>query len=121
MFRLRSLAVVVLLVASSLVTLKLMGWSQWIQAILVIAVELSLGVVLHEMVEASARRARADRQLPEATGHNLELRPILNGDPAHDTLVLRTQVRDSDRIALRAIADWLQGVLGAPGSVLTRS
>ena len=64
MFRLRSLAVVVLLVASSLVTLKLMGWSQWIQAILVIAVELSLGVVLHEMVEASARRARADRQRP---------------------------------------------------------
>ena len=56
MLRLRSVAVVVLLTASSLLTLKLMGLSQWIQAILVIAVELSLGVVLHELVEGRSRR-----------------------------------------------------------------
>jgi hypothetical protein len=68
MFRLRSLAVVVLLVASSVVTLKLMGWSQWVQAILVIAVELSLGVILHEIVEGSAQRARASRQRPSRRG-----------------------------------------------------
>ncbi len=61
MFRLRSLAVLVLLVASSLLTLKLMGFSQWIQAILVIGVELSLGVVLHEMIEGSARQDRDKR------------------------------------------------------------
>jgi nucleotide-binding universal stress UspA family protein len=59
MFRLRTVAVVVLLAASSLLTLRLMGLSQWIQAILVIAVELSLGVVLHEMVDGHARRERA--------------------------------------------------------------
>ncbi len=64
MFRLRSLAVVVLLVASSLVTLRLMGWSQWIQAILVIGVELSLGIVLHAMIEGSTRRERQSRHRP---------------------------------------------------------
>lgn len=55
-FRLRTVAIVVLLGASSLVTLWLMGLSQWIQAVLVIAVELSLGVVLHEMVDGPGRR-----------------------------------------------------------------
>lgn len=59
--RLRTVAVVVLLAASSLLTLRLMGLSQWIQAILVIAVELSLGVVLHEIVDGRGRRPREPR------------------------------------------------------------
>jgi hypothetical protein len=59
MLRLRGLAVVVLLTASSLLTLRLMGLSQWIQAILIIAVELSLGVLLHEMLENRDRREAA--------------------------------------------------------------
>ncbi len=58
MLRLRTVAVIVLLAASSLLTLKLMGLSQWIQAILVIGVELSLGVVLHEMVDGRRGRER---------------------------------------------------------------
>jgi hypothetical protein len=63
MLRLRGLAVVVLLTASSLLTLRLMGLSQWIQAILIIAVELSLGVLLHEMLENRDRREAARRPL----------------------------------------------------------
>ena len=71
MLRPRSLAVVALLAASSLLTLFLMGLSQWIQAILVIAVELSLGLVLHGMTVGSegraaslASRRRPGRHLP---------------------------------------------------------
>jgi nucleotide-binding universal stress UspA family protein len=74
MFRLRSLAVIVLLAASSLLTLKLMGFSQWIQAILVIGVELLLGVLLHQILEGRGRRAASEpRHRP---GH----RP---GQPSH--------------------------------------
>jgi nucleotide-binding universal stress UspA family protein len=74
MFRLRSLAVIVLLTVSSLLTLKLMGLSQWIQAILVIGVELLLGVLLHQILEGRGRRAASEpRHRP---GH----RP---GQPSH--------------------------------------
>ena len=68
MFRLRTVAVVVLLAASSLLTLKLMGFSQWIQAILVIAVELSLGVVIHEMIDGRGRRESSSARRPRP-GH----------------------------------------------------
>jgi nucleotide-binding universal stress UspA family protein len=74
MFRLRSLAVIVLLAVSSLLTLKLMGLSQWIQAILVIGVELLLGVLLHEIVDGRGRRAAS---LPR---HRPGHRP---GQPSH--------------------------------------
>jgi nucleotide-binding universal stress UspA family protein len=74
MLRLRGLAIVILLTASSLLTLKLMGLSQWIQAILIIAVELSLGVVLHEMLEGRDRREHARRP----THHRKPPRPLLH-------------------------------------------
>jgi hypothetical protein len=64
MFRLRSLAVIVLLAASSLLTLKLMGLSQWVQAILVIGVELLLGALIHEILDARRRRASQHRHRP---------------------------------------------------------
>jgi nucleotide-binding universal stress UspA family protein len=92
MLRLRGLAVVVLLTASSLLTLKLMGLSQWIQAILIIAVELSLGVVLHEMLEGRDRREqtrrpmvrrRPPRHLLHVTAH---VHPHLHGSKAEDKI-----------------------------------
>jgi nucleotide-binding universal stress UspA family protein len=88
MLRLRGLAVVVLLTASSLLTLKLMGLSQWIQAILIIAVELSLGIVLHEMLEGRDRRERARRptlrRKPPRPLHHItaHIHPHLHGSKA---------------------------------------
>ncbi len=76
MFRSRGVAVVVLLAASSLLTLKLMGLSQWIQAILVIGVELSLGVVIHEMVDGPGRREARARRHRHRPGHHA-------GPPSH--------------------------------------
>jgi hypothetical protein len=65
MLGLRGLVLLVLLIGSSVVTLVLMGLSQWIQAILVIAVELCLGILLHEILEGSQQQRRKER--PRAT------------------------------------------------------
>lgn len=62
MTRSRGVGVVVLLGASGALTLKLMGPEQWVQAILVIAVELCLGVVLHSLVEGDRRRRPVARR-----------------------------------------------------------